>query len=129
MAFVLMREIRCVLLSALVMVGACSSGSDGGRATEPPKPAGVTISWSAPTANTDGSPLAGGDAIARYRVEWGTVNAGEFGYFINSETVNSPATSLTLEDLAPGDYAFRVVAIAVDGEESAPAFIGARTIT
>ena len=125
----IMRAARCVLLSSFLIVAACSGGSDGGGATQPPKPAGVTIFWSAPTANTDGSPLAGGDAIARYRVEWGTVNASEFGYFINSEVVNSPATSLTLTDLAPGDYAFRVVAIAVDGEESAPAFIGTRTIT
>ena len=125
----IMRAARCVLLSSSLVVAACSSGSNDGGTTEPPKPAGVSISWSAPTANTDGSPLTGADAIARYRVEWGTVNANTFGYFINSEVVNSPATSLTLTGLAPGDYAFRVVAIAVDGEESAPSITVTRTIT
>ena len=125
----IMRAARCVLLSSFLVVAACSGGSNDGGTTEPPKPAGVTISWSAPTANTDGSPLTGGNAIARYRVEWGTVNAGEFGYIIDSEIVNSPATRLTLTDLAPGDYAFRVVAIAVDGEESALSITVTRTIT
>ena len=125
----IMRAARCVLLSSFLVVAACSGGSNDGGTTEPPKPAGVTISWSAPTANTDGSPLTGGNAIARYRVEWGTVNAGEFGDIINSQIVNSPATRLTLTDLAPGDYAFRVVAIAVDGDESAPSNTVTRPIT
>jgi hypothetical protein len=89
----------------------------------------AVVSWIAPTLNTDGSALTGGDAIDHYRVEWGTVINAGFGVFINSENVTAPTTTLTLTDLPPMDYAFQVIAVAVDGEESNPQFIGTKTVT
>jgi hypothetical protein len=74
---------------------------------------GATVSWAPPTANTDGSPLVGDNAISHYRLSWYSNSI-----FVNSLiTVN---TTVTLTDLAPGTYTFTVTAVAVDGEESAP---------
>jgi predicted phage tail protein len=87
---------------------------------------GATLSWAAPTTNSDGSPLTGGDAISYYRVEWGTAINGAFGVFINS--ARTSATSYIVSDLPAGSYAFRVIAVAVDGEESNPLFLGTKVI-
>jgi predicted phage tail protein len=115
---------------ALAAASLTARGADVGlnyRMVLGPQTVSAVLSWNAPTTNTDDSALTGDDAIDRYRVEWGTVIDNGFGYFINSATTS--ATSLTLTDLPPGDYAFRVTAIAVDGEESDPYFIGTKTIT
>jgi len=86
------------------------------------------VAWIAPTTNTDGSALTGGDAIARYRLEWGTVIGGVFGVFINAVSVSAGQTSYTFWDLPAGTYAFQVTTIAVDGEESVPTFLGTETV-
>lgn len=88
----------------------------------------AALSWTAPTTNTDGSALTGDDAVSYYRVDWGTVISGAFGVFINSKRVNAPTTSTTITGLSPGTYAFRVTAVAVDGEESEPLFLGTKVI-
>jgi hypothetical protein len=78
---------------------------------------GVTVSWTAPTNET----------IVAYRLEWGTVISGEWGYFVNSVRITGspPATSYTFVDEMPaGTYAFRVTAIDDDGEESDPTYLG-----
>ena len=86
-------------------------------------PAGLTISWTAP---------GGGETIVAYRLEWGTVIADAWGYFVNSVRITGspPATSYTFTDEMPaGDYAFRVIAIDDDGEESNPTDLGVETMT
>lgn len=83
---------------------------------------GVTVTWTAPTTNTDGSALTGDDAIAEYRVSWYTD-----GYFVNSS--RHSASPALISDLAPGDYDFYVTAIAVDGEESDPWLVGSKTVS
>ncbi len=82
----------------------------------------VLVSWTAPTTNTDGSALTGDDAIAEYRVAWYLDD-----YFVNSARYS--ASPAQVSDLAPGDYDFYVTAIAVDGEESDPWFVGSKTVS
>jgi hypothetical protein len=82
----------------------------------------ATVSWVAPTTNTDGSPLTGGDAIDHYRVSWYVDDV-----FVNSQI--ETASPATINDLAPGEYSFYVTAVAVDGEESDPVLVGTKTIT
>jgi predicted phage tail protein len=79
----------------------------------PPSVVGVTVSWSAPTTNTDGSPLTGSNAISHYRLAWYSGGA-----FVNSLITTN--TTATVTGLAPGTYTFTVTTVAVDGEESAP---------
>lgn len=96
-----------------------SSGIDDGDETPAP---GLTLSWTAPT---------GGETIVAYRLEWGTAIDGEFGIFINSVRIEGspPVTSYEFTDPLPtGDYAFQVIAIDNDGEESNPTLLGVETI-
>jgi len=89
----------------------------------PAEPAGVVVSWTAP---------GGSETIVAYRLEWGTVISGAWGYFVNSVRITGspPATSYTFTDEMPaGDYAFRVFAIDDDGEESDPTDLGVETMT
>jgi Fibronectin type III domain len=75
-----------------------------------------TVSWTAPS---------GSETIEYYRLEWGTVIDNAWGYFVNSRRVTAPVTSYTFTNEIPaGDYAFRVVAIDDDGEESDPTDLG-----
>ena len=86
-------------------------------------PYAAVLTWDAPTTNTDGSALTGDDAIADYRVAW-----REGGIFINSARVGSPTTALNIDVLPAGTLDFDVTAIAVDGEESDPWYIGQKVI-
>jgi hypothetical protein len=73
----------------------------------------VTLSWSAPTRNTDGTQLTN---LSGYRVYYGQ-NSGSY-----SRTLSLPSPSLTsvgIEGLATGTWYFAVKALASDGQESA----------
>jgi len=60
----------------------------------------VTLSWTPPNANTDGSPLTD---LARYKIYYGT----ESGVYPNEVRVNNPGlTSVVIENLAPNTYYF-----------------------
>jgi hypothetical protein len=82
----------------------------------------VTVSWTAPTTNTDGSALTGGNAISTYRVSW-----YKDGYFVNS--VRSATSPATITGLSSGTYSFYVTAIAVDNEESDPYLVGTKVVS
>lgn len=72
----------------------------------------VTLSWSPPTRNTDGTPLTD---LTGFRVYYGTA-AGNY-----TEQVQLPSATLTsvvIEDLAPARWYFAVKAYNRDGIES-----------
>ena len=72
----------------------------------------VTLNWTPPTQNTDGSSLTD---LAAYRIYYGTSQ----GNYPNSITLNNPGlSSYTVEDLVPGTYYFVSTAINSDGVES-----------
>lgn len=63
----------------LLLVIACLLGAIWWGASQPAYAAKMRVSWTAPTLNTDGSPLTD---LSFYRVEWGTCNPdGSFGTF------------------------------------------------
>jgi len=72
----------------------------------------VTLTWSAPTQNTDGSPLLD---LSGYKIYWGTAS----GSYENSVTLNNPGlTTYVVENLTGGTYYFAATAINSSGVES-----------
>lgn len=81
----------------------------------------ATLSWDAPTQNTDGTPLTD---LAGYRVYW-----GQSGNFSNSATINNPGvTTYVVEGLAPGTWQFRTTAFSGSGMESDFSSVGSKVI-
>ncbi|MGD8853923.1 MAG: putative Ig domain-containing protein [Gammaproteobacteria bacterium] len=75
----------------------------------------VTVSWTAPTARTDGSPLSISE-LAGYTVEYGSTE----GSYTSAIPVDDPsATSLDVTGLPAGTYSFVVTARDSSGRESA----------
>lgn len=72
----------------------------------------VTLTWTPPTQNTDGSELTD---LAGYRIYYGTASAS---YTQTIEVANPGATSLVVEGLAEGTYYFAATAINASGIES-----------
>jgi hypothetical protein len=82
----------------------------------------ATVTWTAPTANVDDSPLTN---LASYRINYGRA-ADELD---QSATVSNPGlTSYTVENLSQGTWYFAVVAVNSAGGESGPSNIASKTI-
>ena len=72
----------------------------------------VTLSWTAPTQNEDGTVL---EDLAGYKLYWGT----EPGNYTQSATIdNATVTTYLVENLAPGTYEFVATAYNTSGVES-----------
>jgi hypothetical protein len=88
----------------------------------PPATGSATLSWTAPTQNTDGTPLTD---LAGYHILYGP-SASQLTTTI---TVSSASeTSYVVTGLAPGTYYFAVVAYTSEGADSAPSNVGSKTI-
>jgi hypothetical protein len=73
----------------------------------------ITLSWTPPTRNEDGSALTD---LAGYKFYWGTTP----GVYTDSVTINNPGlSSYVVENLRPGTYEFVGTAFNEKGEESA----------
>jgi hypothetical protein len=73
----------------------------------------VTLSWTPPTENEDGSPLVD---LSGYRIYWGTTS----GNYPNSVTIdNSGITTYVIDSLATGTYEFVATSFNAAGIESA----------
>ncbi len=70
----------------------------------------VTLSWDAPTTNTNGSSLTN---LSGYKLYYGTAS----GSYSQTVTVNT-GTTTTLTNLSPGTYYFTVTAVNSNGTES-----------
>jgi hypothetical protein len=103
------RELRSLRGSiALICIGLCTS-------TVFALP--VNVSWTHPTANTDGSPLPI-SGITSTRIEYGSCVAGAFGVTAGEVTVNAPASSAVI-DRPAGTHCFRAATRNTAGNESA----------
>jgi hypothetical protein len=72
----------------------------------------ATLSWTAPTQNTDGTALAN---LAGYRIRYGT----SAGSLTNTIVVsNASVTTFVVENLAPATWFFAVTAVNSTGTES-----------
>lgn len=109
-----------IFLFLLVETACSDSGTTGGSAASRAVKArantvrgSVTLSWTPPTQNTDGSKL--GD-LAGYRIYYGTSKE----YFQRVIEINDPgATGYTINDLPTFTYYFAVSAYNTAGAESA----------
>lgn len=82
----------------------------------------VTLSWTPPTRNTDGSPLLD---LAGYRILYGTTPGT---YPLSVELGNPGLTSYVMEGLSPGTYYFVSTAINSAGVESSYSGMVQKTI-
>jgi hypothetical protein len=82
----------------------------------------VTLSWTPPTQNTDGSVL---NNLAGYKVYWGTSQSS----YSNSVTVNNAGLSrYVVEQLTPATWYFAVTALNAAGSESGFSNVVTKTI-
>jgi hypothetical protein len=82
----------------------------------------VTLSWSAPTQNTDGSPLTN---LAGYKIYWGTSK----GNYTHSATLNNPGvTTYVVDQLTPATWYFVATAFDSAGVESSFSNPASKTI-
>ncbi len=74
--------------------------------------ASVTLDWTPPQENEDGSVLMD---LAGYRLYWGTTS----GVYPNSVTINNPGvTRYVFDNLPPGTYHFVATSFNAAGVES-----------
>ena len=82
----------------------------------------VTLSWTAPTENEDGSPL---EDLAGYRIYWGTTP----GEYPNSLTIDNPGiTTTVIDSLVPGTYEFVATSFNAAGVESVYSNTSTKTV-
>jgi hypothetical protein len=116
--------------ATLVLGALLSACQDPGPGPAPTNaaPAGVsgsgnvTLSWEAPTSNTDGTPLSD---LSGYRIYYGS-NPAELS---ESIPVNVGIQTYVVDDLHSGTWYFAVVAVTSEGTESSLSNIVAETIT
>ena len=72
----------------------------------------ATLSWTAPTENTDGSALSN---LAGYRIRYGTSSSSLTQTIVID---NASVTTYVVEDLAPATWYFAVTAVSSAGAES-----------
>lgn len=92
--------------------------------------ADLTVTWTPPTQNTDGSaiPASGAGSVASARVEWGTCAGSSFGTAAGQQIVAAPAVTATVTGLAPATWCVRVFARNTYGAESAASNVASRTL-
>jgi Fibronectin type III domain len=128
-------------LAGSLLAGSLLSGCGGGSGTSasaaqptanqppptppsppPPMTGTATLSWQAPTTNTDGSPLTN---LSGYVIYYGT-SASNLGNNVQITTVG--IQTYVVENLAAGTWYFAVKAVTSTGVESALSAIVAKTI-
>jgi len=100
-------------IAVLAVLGAC--GGDDQASSVPngtPNSGSVTLSWEAPTNNTDGSTLTN---LAGFRVHYGTAPDT---YTESVQLPDEEMTSVVIEDLPPARWYFSVTAYNSVGLES-----------
>jgi fibronectin type III domain protein len=83
----------------------------------------ATVSWDAPTSNTNGTPLTD---LTGYRIYYGS-SPGELVETIRIGSIGMQ--TYVIDDLEPGTWYFAVVAVAANGAESSLSDIAVKTIT
>jgi len=112
---------------AVALLGGCRDPGPGAAPTAAPSASGsagsATISWDAPTTNTNGTALTD---LAGYRIYYGS-SAENLDHTLNINTVG--LQTYVIEGLEPGEWYFAVMALAADGAESKLSDVVLKTIT
>jgi hypothetical protein len=82
----------------------------------------ATLTWTAPTTNTNGTPVT---PISGYTIYYGTSASSLTQTVVVSD---STTTSYAITGLASGTWYFAVAADATDGTQSAMSNVGSKTI-
>src|ERR1700676_608093 len=112
-------QLTTLFVIALVLGGCSGSSSSGSSASAPGT---VTLTWIAPTGNTNGTPLTD---LAGYHIHYGTSQDNLTNVI---ELAGTGTTEYEVAGLAPGTYYFAVTAYTAMGTESAQSDIGSKTI-
>jgi hypothetical protein len=112
-------QLTTLFVFALVL-GGCSGSSTGSTSTS--GPGTVTLSWIAPTGNTNGTPLTD---LAGYHIHYGTSQDNLTKVI---DLAGTGTTEYEVAGLAPGTYYFAITAYTAMGTESAESDIGNKTI-
>jgi hypothetical protein len=102
------------LLTLIVALAGCSSNNNDAVSGN------ATLSWNAPTANADGTPLTD---LAGYRIYFGT-SSGAYSAVIDAGN----STTYVINNLARGTHYFAVTAYNTSGNESSYSDEGSKTI-
>ena len=102
--------LTCGLLLGLM---GCSTPTASVTSGEPGIGAPVALTWEAPTANTNGTPL---DDVAGYVIEYGP-DPSLLGRSVRIQ--NPTANTYTMQDLSPGVWYFAVHAFTSAGVQGA----------
>jgi hypothetical protein len=97
-------------------------GSSWKASSDPESGGDATLSWEAPTENTNGTPLKD---LAGYTIFYGS-SAAELTTSIL--VPNASATTYVVSNLTAGTYYFAVAADASDGTQSKKSSVGSKTI-
>ena len=112
------------MAAASLLSGCIDPGPGPAQAPASPSSArAATLSWEAPTTNTDGTALTD---LAGYRIYYGA-NADNLSQSVQINTVG--LQTYVMDDLEPGTWYFAVMAVTADGAESALSDIVVKTIT
>ena len=111
-----------VFISLLMMAQLVACGGGGG--SDSSDGSSTTISWTAPVARADGSPMSLAE-IGGYRVYYGTT---EGNYPNRIDIADGSAEGVTLTDLPPGGYYFVVTTYDTYGRESEYSSVVSKTI-
>jgi trimeric autotransporter adhesin len=118
-------------LATSVAVGSttitATSGSIAGTATLTVTGSGVlTLTWDAPTTNTDGSALNPATDLSLYKIYYGTASQ-TYTQVVNVTNPGTTTVSTTL-NLSPGTYYFVVTTVNTSGQESSYSNEAVKTI-
>ena len=114
-------------IAVAALAGGCRDPGPGAAPTPAPSASGsagsATLSWEAPTTNTNGTALTD---LAGYRIYYGTT-AEHLDHIVRITTVG--LQTYVIDGLEPGTWYFAVMALAANGTESSLSDIVQKTIT
>src|ERR1700688_733434 len=114
-------QLTTLFVIALVL-GGCSGSSSSSSGSSASAPGTVTLTWVAPTGNTNGTSLTD---LAGYHIHYGMSKDNLTNVI---ELAGTGTTEYEVAGLAPGTYYFAVTAYTSMGTESAESDIGNKTI-
>jgi len=116
--------VACLAVAA--QLGGCRDPGPGTAPTVPPSstggPGSATLSWQAPTSNSNDTPLTD---LAGYRIYYGS-SPERLSHTVQLKTIG--LQTYVIDDLEPGTWYFAVRALAANGSESNLSEIVVKTI-
>jgi Fibronectin type III domain len=106
----------------IAALAACGGGAGSASAPPPPTTSSVTLTWTIPTLNTDGTQLTN---LTGFKVIYGmsSTNLSQ-SLSIDGSTVGT----CQIDNLTSGTWYFAVISVASDGTESVPSNMLSQTI-